>query len=134
MYHHFDGCYPVPLYWPHAGWMHHGYHSHQFDYAVFREEVVDPSHGSKEFFIGGAKPVHPVLEYMPLSGATSPALEMATTAPGGPPHTWSPASMGTEYAVKDDFSAIEPGTRVAIKVDETIARIRWFETIEYHHH
>ena len=96
--------------------------------------VADPNDPKKEFFIGGNSTVGPVLEYMPLSGAKLSRIQVEITAPNGSTEKWSPEKIDKEYAVKDDFAEMVPGTRIVVTVKETIARLRWVETMEYHHH
>ncbi len=105
-----------------------------YDFVMPRETVATPDAPLVECFVGGSSATRAVLEFMPLTGAATPSLKVTITPKGKEPKLWSPEPMPAEYVVKKDFDDLAVGTRVLIEVNEVIARIRWFETVRYHHH
>lgn len=90
--------------------------------------AVDTITTSKEEFTGGLSDVRLTLEYMPVSGAISPEVKVTLTGSGGT-STWDVASIPDGYHIKDDFTSVEPGTKIKLEATECIARLRWCETI-----
>ena len=80
MHHHYC-CGHESIEHGHSGGSHHAHNAVLFP----REEIVDPSVGVKEFFIGGSSPSQPVLEFMGLSGSKEPQLHLYVTTPSGTP-------------------------------------------------
>lgn len=98
---------------------------------ILPQEVwVDPSSSPREVFIGGISDVRLSLEYMPVSGASTPSVKVNITSPGGSTSTWSEDPISGTYNVKADFSTAAPGTRIELIVTEAMARLRWFEVIQ----
>ena len=121
---------------PHYTWAHHWCYPHEQPgesgcRAVLlpREQYLDTNTPETEVFVGGIAPVKLCVEYMAVSGAASPSISI--TLESSSTHTWDEPSPGAGYATKTDLPMCEPGTRITAKVSEMIARVRWFEAVEY---
>ena len=49
----------------------------------------------------------------------------------GPTSTWEETAMTDEYHVKSDFPKVSPGAKATLETTEALARLRWFEVVEY---
>jgi hypothetical protein len=91
---------------------------------------VDDTSSPKEVFVGGIYDTHFTLEYMPVTGATNPVIKLTITDDGNT-STWDDTSITDEYHVKSDFPKVSPGAKATLETTETLARLRWFEVVEY---
>ncbi len=97
-------------------------------YAIPLVESVDSSSSPKELLVGGSASVSLTLEYIQIDGATTPAIKMKTTGPGGT-STWEDAAVTSGYHILPDLQTVQPGTKIIIEVKDVVARLRWWETI-----
>jgi hypothetical protein len=103
----------------------------QRPWAILPQDIqVDDSSSPKEVFVGGIYDTHFTLEYMPVTGATNPAVKLTITDDGNT-STWDDASISDEYHVKSDFPKVSPGAKATLETTEALARLRWFEVVEY---
>lgn len=100
------------------------------DPAVFipQELAVDATTTSKDTFVGGSRAVWLTLEYMPVSGATSPSVTLKVEDEDGTTD-WNITSVPDGYHVKSNFASAAPGAKLTLLANECLARLRWFELI-----
>lgn len=95
-----------------------------------REAMVDESSSPQSVVIGGVCDVKLTLEYMPVEGATSPAVQVSITDTGTTT-SWAEPAIPDAYNVKSDFPEVGPGGKIALEVTDAIGRLRWCEVLEY---
>lgn len=151
-HHHHQGCYP-PAY---TG-LHHPYFSHWFGnwcsdplyqpccpvcwqpyhacccapkppMHLAQELAVDTVTPSKDTFVGGGRDVLLTLEYMAVTGATSPSVKLEIEDSSGTTN-WEITSVPDGYHVKSKFASAAPGAKLILTAAECLARLRWFELV-----
>ncbi len=95
-----------------------------------QEALVDAGSSPKEVLIGGLRSAKATLEYMPDEGAAAPTIEVTITDSGST-FTWKEDPVAAGYHVKSDLPELAPGAKVRVDVVEVMARLRWFEVVEY---
>jgi hypothetical protein len=95
---------------------------------VPQDEMVDGASSPKEVLVGGLRDARLTLEYMPVSGATTAAVKVTISGPGGT-STWEETPVSEGFHVKRDLTTVAPGSSVSVEVTEVIARLRWCEVI-----
>ena len=132
-YAHWFGAYlSDPLYhpWCPVCWQpHHTCCCHTGpDVFIPQELSVDTTTTSKDTFVGGSRDVLLTLEYMPVTGATSPSVKLVVEDAGGTTD-WDLTSVPDGYHVKSNFASVAPGAKLTLSANECLARLRWFELI-----
>jgi|WetSurMetagenome_2_1015567.scaffolds.fasta_scaffold211103_3 hypothetical protein len=100
-------------------------------YLLHQEIGVDPGVTEKVAMIGGVAQVSPVLDYMPVDGASSTEVKVVIKASDGTTTTIDETTIAPGYYVKDDIASLSPGSMMTLSVTGCCARLRWRETIEY---
>lgn len=95
---------------------------------VPQEVAVDTATPSKEAFVGGSENVHLTLEYMPVTGATTPSVKLVVTDASGTSE-WNVTTIPAGYHVKEGFASAAPGSSFKLEVKECVARLRWCEAL-----
>jgi hypothetical protein len=89
------------------------------------EISLGPEDEVKEVFNGGMYDTRLTLEYMLKSGATEGKVQL--TISGNPVFDWLEAVTADGYFFKEDFPVVQRGSRIILKVNNIISRLRWFE-------
>ena len=93
-----------------------------------QELMVDTTTTSKDTFVGGTHDVLLTLEYMAVTGATSPSVKLKIEDSDGATD-WEITSVPDGYHVKSRFASAAPGAKLTLEVTECLARLRWFEFV-----
>lgn len=122
------GYEPHPWIWSMGSHVHGMHAGHR--YLMPFVEMIGAS-SSQEFLIGGEEAAQLTLEYLKADAATAPSIKVVVLGPGGATTTWGEDPVTDGYHVRADVATVEPGSRVTVTTVETIARIRWWETIQH---
>ncbi|NLI83728.1 MAG: hypothetical protein GX443_18900 [Deltaproteobacteria bacterium] len=95
---------------------------------VHQEVSADTANPSREAFIGGSRNVRLTIEYMPVTGATTPSVKVVVTD-SSDSSEWNVTTIPAGYHVKEDFASAAPGSTVKLEVKECMARLRWCEAL-----
>lgn len=93
-----------------------------------QELAVDTTTPTKDTFVGGSRDAALTMEYMPITGATSPSVTLQVEDSGGTTD-WNITSVPDGYHVKSKFAVAAPGAKLTLTANECLARLRWFELI-----
>ncbi len=102
--------------------------THNWPTHLPQELSVDTTTTSKDTFVGGTHDVFLTLEYMAVTGATSPSVKLQIEDSTGTTN-WEITTVPDGYHVKSKFASASPGAKLTLDANECLARLRWFELI-----